>query len=251
MASIIIPVHNHSALTRACIEKVREQSDCPVFLVDDASETECAVKLEQIAKDLSAVYVKNSVNKGFAASVNKGIDLAGRDDVIILNNDCFVEPEAICTLVESLKVLRGIIGVKLLYNTREIQHAGTGFFGLTPAHIGVGASEHELNELLPRLAVTFAFVGIARETIDILGPLCEDYFIAYEDVDYCLRARQKGISVIYQPEAKAVHLEGYTRGNKPETKNPYWYKKELEGRKLFLERWSEYIEAIARESASV
>lgn len=244
--TIIIPVHNNTILTRACVESLRQQTSAPILIIDDGSNPAAAHRLQDLAGDFPDIRcIRNAVNMGFSKSVNAGI-LATTSDIILVNNDCFVEAGCVAALEKALEESPGIIGAKLLYTDRTIQHAGVGFYKGLPAHIGVGAAEDDYNERNEPIAVTFALVAISRSTIDTIGMLHEEYFIAWEDVDYCLTARKAGVSVIYEPTAKAIHLEGQTRGNQPHNKNPYWYKQELLGKALFLERWGDYIESLAR-----
>jgi len=247
-ASIIIPVHNHSILTRACLERVREQVDWPVYVMDDGSDERPAARIKQSVKDMKATYIRSPINRGFSRTVNAGIAATKRQgDIIILNNDCFPDPGCLEEIATKMTNTGGIVGAKLLYPNRSIQHAGVRLYGMAPVHIGVGAVEDAFNEEKEVLAVTFALVGISWHVLNSIGVLHEEYFIAWEDIDYCLRAHLAGIPITYDPKAVAVHLEGQTRGNKPENKNPYWYKKELQGKELFKERWSEYIASLPRE----
>jgi GT2 family glycosyltransferase len=67
--------------------------------------------------------------------------------------------------------------------------------------------------------------------------MSEEFFIAMEDVDFCLRARKKGWRVVYCGRAVAYHMEGKTRGTTPENKVRYWYLRELEGVAKFRKIW--------------
>jgi glycosyltransferase involved in cell wall biosynthesis len=110
-----------------------------------------------------------------------------------------------------------VVGARLLYPDGRIQFAGT--------HRNLGAPEwfdHRFrfqaarhgpaNISLPVLAVTGACMYLRRELIDAVGLLDERYAMAYEDVDWCLRAWEAGFVVLYEPSATLTHLESVTRG---------------------------------------
>ena len=62
------------------------------------------------------------------------------------------------------------------------------------------------------LAMTGAALYIKREVLDALGTFDEGYGMAFEDVDYCVRAWEAGYGVLYYPPSSLTHLESKTRG---------------------------------------
>ncbi|HTA35143.1 MAG TPA: glycosyltransferase, partial [Solirubrobacteraceae bacterium] len=88
----------------------------------------------------------------------------------------------------------------------------------------------------PALAVTGACMYVRREVIARIGAFDERYAMAYEDVDWCLRAWQAGFRVLYFPSAQLVHHESLTRGTEQG-------ERELESQRLFWERWSDFFDA--------
>ena len=72
--------------------------------------------------------------------------------------------------------------------------------------------------------------------IERIGLLDERYSMAYEDVDWCLRAWQAGFRVLYFPSAQLVHHESVTRGTEVG-------ERERESQRLFWERWSDFFDA--------
>jgi GT2 family glycosyltransferase len=143
--------------------------------------------------------------------------------ILLLNNDieilepgwlkemasCFAYPEV------------GVVGAKLLYPDRTLQHAGVivGYSGLA----GHWFLEHSENFPGPtaRLwvrqslsAVTSACLLVSREALRRVGPLDETRFaIAYNDVDLCLRALAAGYRIVWTPFATLVHHESASRGS--------------------------------------
>jgi glycosyltransferase involved in cell wall biosynthesis len=88
----------------------------------------------------------------------------------------------------------------------------------------------------PVLAVTGACMYVRREVIDRIGLLDERYPMAYEDVDWCLRAWQAGYQVIYFPASTLIHHESVTRGTDVG-------ERERTSQRLFWKRWGEFFDA--------
>jgi predicted SAM-dependent methyltransferase len=85
-------------------------------------------------------------------------------------------------------------------------------------------------------AVTGALFAISRRCMNAVGKFNEEFFVACEDVEYCLRVWQSGFKVLYSPDVEAIHIEGYTRGHNDATKlikGAEWMRKEKEGIKRF------------------
>ena len=134
----------------------------------------------------------------------------------------------------------GIVGAQLLYPDGRIQFGGTvrnrdapewfdHRYRFKPGDWGPAA------QTSPALAVTGACMYVRREVIERVGMLDERYPMAYEDVDWCLRAWQAGYRVRYFPIARLVHHESLTRGT---TQG----ERELESQRLFWERWSDFFD---------
>ena len=113
----------------------------------------------------------------------------------------------------------GIVGAKLLYPDDTIQHAGVvlGPFGGS-VHVfkrlpGNDPGFFDLPDVVRNVsAVTFACAVIDRDVFDIIGGLDEDNLpVAFNDTDFCLRARKAGYEVIYTPHATLHHHESVTK----------------------------------------
>ncbi len=77
---------------------------------------------------------------------------------------------------------------------------------------------------------------VRREVIERIGAFDERYAMAYEDVDWCLRAWQAGMRVLYFPSAQLIHHESVTRGTEVG-------ERERDSQRLFWERWTEFFDA--------
>jgi GT2 family glycosyltransferase/glycosyltransferase involved in cell wall biosynthesis len=193
------------------------------------------------------VLVESDRNSGFAANANRGIAASDRErDVVVLNSDV----EALPGWLECLQYGAyghdggaGIVGGQLQYPDGRIQFGGTVRNRDQPQWFdhryrfkpnGWGPAEAPS----PSLAVTGACMYVRREVIERIGAFDERYEMAYEDVDWCLRAWQAGVRVLYFPSAQLVHHESVTRGMEVG-------ERERESQRAFWERWSDFFDARA------
>ncbi len=153
----------------------------------------------------------------FAQACNHGARLAKGKYLLLFNNDLIIQNDIIAAFDAALSRHRDpcIIGSKLLYPDGLVQHAGVGFDNDgNPYNLWrLAPSEHPVvNWRRLVCAVTFACALIPRSMWQELDGLDENYHNAFEDVDICLRAREAGYSVVYDPCVTAVHLECQTAG---------------------------------------
>ncbi|MEO0911085.1 MAG: glycosyltransferase, partial [Pseudomonadota bacterium] len=172
----------------------------------------------------------------FSRSVNKGLALAGDNDVLLLNSDIEIITEG--WLKEMVSCMNydnvGIVGAKLLYKDGTIQHAGViaglgGYAGHwynnEPANVG-----GQMNRLMVRnslLCVTGAAMLISRDCVEKTGQFDEHNFaIAYNDIDFCIRAHKLGYRIVWTPFAELFHLESATRGSDETEENKARFERE-------------------------
>lgn len=241
---IVIPSYRDAERVRKLVRSIRKtvpQGMVRVIVADDCSGPEHMVALRGI--EGIDELVAGEENRGFAANVNRGLRATRPDrDVVVLNSDV----EALPGWLQALQYGAcrddqvGIGGAQLLYPDGRIQFGGTvrnrdapqwfdHRYRFKPADWGPAA------QTSPALAVTGACMYIRRETIDRIGLFDEGYGMAYEDVDYCLRAWQAGLQTRYFPIARMVHHESVTRGTDQG-------ERELASQSLFWERWSEFFD---------
>jgi len=164
------------------------------------------------------------VDIGYRANFSEGNNFAIRyakkkynpDYYLLLNNDIIITDRYwLKKLVDSAKRYKaGMVGCQLLYPNGNIQHAGMlmGYYG--GRNRGRGEKyigQYDKIEEVP--GVTFALVLISKKVIERVGFLDENFNMGFEDVDYCIRARQNGFKIIYNGKIKATHLEGFSSTN--------------------------------------
>jgi GT2 family glycosyltransferase/glycosyltransferase involved in cell wall biosynthesis len=241
---IVIPSYRDAERVRALVRSIAKtvpRGMARVIVTDDCSGPEHLAALRRIT-GIEVLAAEN--NGGFAANVNRGLRASDATrDVVVLNSDI----EALPSWLECLQYAAhryqdiGIVGPQLQYPDGRIQFGGTvrnrdqpewfdHRYRFKPA--GWGPAD----QTSPSLAVTGACMYVRREVIERVGILDEAYGMAYEDVDWCLRAWQAGFRVIYFPAAQLVHHESMTRGTEQGDR-------ELASQRLFWERWSDFFDA--------
>ncbi len=239
--SIIIPVWNRDDLTKQCLVHLAEVTKgChyEVIVVDNGSTDETQNFLASFGGDFQTI--RNSKNLGFAKACNQGARAASGKYLIFLNNDTIPQPGWLSALLEEVETHDdvSIVGSKLLYPNNTIQHAGVVFSKncLTPYHLFNGApcDLQAANVRREFQAVTAACLLIRRQDFEAIGGFDEEFRNGFEDVDLCLKIRERGKKIIYQPKSVLYHLEHQTPGRKdPET--------ERHNGNLLMSRWASKI----------
>jgi GT2 family glycosyltransferase/glycosyltransferase involved in cell wall biosynthesis len=242
---IVIPSYRDAERVRALVRSISKTvraGMARVIVADDCSGAEHVAALRQIRGiDL---LITAEQNGGFSANTNRGLRASDGDrDIVVLNSDI----EALPSWLECLQYAAhrcediGIVGAQLQYPDGRIQFGGTVRNRDAPEWFdhryrfkpsGWGPAE----QTSPALAVTGACMYVRRRVIERIGLLDERYAMAYEDVDWCLRAWQAGFRVLYFPAAQLVHHESVTRGTE-------LGERERASQRLFWERWSEFFDA--------
>lgn len=225
--SIIIPFRDEPALLQSCVASVLAKSGyqrLELLLVDNGSVLpETAQLLERLAgQDARIRVLRHDVPFNYSAINNWAARQASGEHLLFLNNDveAIRQDWLVAMLEHSQRPEIGVVGARLLYPDDTVQHAGV-IIGLG----GVAGHAHLFQHrdhpgyfgrsrlLQNTSAVTFACAMTRAEVFQQLGGLNEtDLTIAFNDVDYCLRAREQGLRVVYTPYAKLYHHESKSRG---------------------------------------
>jgi hypothetical protein len=155
--------------------------------------------------------------------------------LLFLNNDTVPLPGWLAPLIAELDVdpTVAVVGSKLLFADGTIQHAGVIFERERPipyhAFYRAAATLPAANSRRELQCVTGACMAVRRSVFETIGGFDEGYQNGYEDVDFCLKVRERGGLVIYQPQSTLYHLESQTTGRKAHD--------QANGERL-MQRWS-------------
>jgi len=225
---IVIVNYNTERLLRDCLQSVYASANgtpLNVWVVDNNSHDDSVAMVK--ASFPKAQVIENPCNVGFSKANNLVISRSESDYVLLLNPDTLVIGDAIERMVkfmdENPKV--GIAGCKVLNRDGTLQLAcrrsiptpRVAFFRLTGLSLLFPKSrvmaEYNLTYQSPEQthevgAVSGAFLMIRRKVIDEIGLLDERFFMYGEELDWCLRAKRAGWTVMYHPAAQIVHYKG-------------------------------------------
>lgn len=233
--AIILPSREKLSLITTILDGLYNNTDYPNFkvvVVDNGSQSAEVLGLYKDYEDkypdgFSALVREETFN--FARSVNRGIASVEADHYLILNNDVeVIDPLWLKELVSCLSYENvGIVGAKLIYEDHMLQHAGVivgksklaGHWYLMERETTPGT----LGRLRVRGAmscVTGAVLLISGDCLKQIGPWDEEHFaVAYNDVDYCMRAHKAGLRLVWTPYARLYHHESLSRGSDHAKKN--------------------------------
>src|SRR6267143_3864527 len=231
--AVIVLNYRTPELTGDCLASLVGEVDSGtrVVVVDNGSGDGSAERIERTIAERGwsawASVLRSTVNGGFAAGNNLAIRAVQAAAYLLLNSDTLVRPGALRSLRDAMRLrpTAGIIGAGLVDGRGD--HTDSSFRMLGPlAELVRGANSGPVTRLMRRFDpalppttepmepdwVGFASVLVRREVFDVVGLLDEGYFMYFEDVYFCRRARRAGWKVLYWPQAKVVHLCGGTSG---------------------------------------
>jgi GT2 family glycosyltransferase len=179
-----------------------------VVIIDNCSTDDTAALLARLD---GASIERQTENLGFVRGCNRGATLAHGTHLLFLNNDTVLLPGALPAAVANLRDDVGAVGGRLVFPDGRLQEAGS-IVWRDGSCAGYGRGESPwAPEYSFRRDVDYcsaAFLLTPRSLFSTLGGFDEQFAPAYyEDVDYCVRLRQAGWRVIYEPAATVVHDE--------------------------------------------
>lgn len=234
--SVVIVNYNAGRLLTDCITAALPQAS-EILAIDnassDASVEGCA---RQFADEPRLKIIRNNSNLGFATACNIGFSKTQGDFVLFLNPDCLLDEDAVAELLRAMQMdaAAGMVG-GLLINPGGSEQCGGRRAVPTPWRSFVRASGlsrfanrwpklffdfHLHRQPLPDLpmeveAISGAFMLVRRQAIIDVGLWDEEYFLHCEDLDWCMRFRQKGWKILFVPNAKVIHHQGGCSHNRP------------------------------------
>ncbi|MBU0667858.1 glycosyltransferase [Patescibacteria group bacterium] len=236
LVSIIIPFKDKIEVLKPCLDSILTKTtwkNYEILLVNNRSEL---LKTAEYLEELSARDEAGAQNDtrprihilsydkqfNFAEINNFAAERAAGQYLILLNNDTeVITPDWIENMLEHAQRPEvGAVGAKLLFPGNKIQHAGVliGIGGIANhAFLKQEAFENgyfgQANVIKNYSAVTGACMMVSKNLYEKMGGLDnENLGVAFNDVDFCLRLREKNYLVVYTPYAQLYHHESMTRG---------------------------------------
>lgn len=249
--SIVIANKDHYEDLRRCISSIVEKStyeNYEIIVVENNSESgeifDYYDKLKEFP-NVKVVIYKQEGGFNYSKVNNFGVKAADGDYILLLNNDTQVITvnwmEELLMYAQREDV--GAAGAKLYYGNKTIQHAGV-VLGLgahrTAGHSHYGQHRENLG-YMGRLcyaqnvsAVTGACLLVKKKLYEEVGGLDESFAISLNDVDFCLKLREKGLLNVFTPFAELYHFESVSRGLDDQGEKAVRYNNESE---RFRQKW--------------
>ena len=228
MISVIIPSRDAHGLILRILDDLFERTDYPnfeVIVIDNGTTDDAVLDLyRRLARDRRNFrYFIEPESFNFSRAINRGIERARGEHFLLLNNDVeVIGPDWLKEMVSCLEFSNvGIVGAKLLYPNGRLQHAGVivGFGGLAGhwylnQSANFGGPMNRLHVRNTMTCVTGAVMLISGRCAREVGAWDEKNFaVAYNDVDYCIRAHNSGFRILWTPFACLYHHESVSRGS--------------------------------------
>ena len=255
LVSIVIPNYEHEDVLKTCIDSlynVNTYKNFEIIIVENNSKKKSTFDYyEQVQADHENVKVVTweGTEFNFSAINNFGAKYAKGQYLLFLNNDTkVIAPEAIREMVGTCSRNNvGIVGAKLLYQDNTIQHAGVviGFMGY---------ARHIMNDIeglkdpgymmraqvnCDYSAVTAACMMTKKSLFEELHGFDESFKVACNDIDYCLRVRERNCLVVFNSIAKFYHFESKSRGYENNLEKVNRFNREVE---IWQDRWRDILE---------
>ena len=238
--AIIIINYKTPDLVIQCLQSLSGQmrKEYFVVIVDNDSSDDSPEKIKNAIYDnnwtrwTKVICLKENI--GFAGGNNVGIKSIIADYYLLLNSDTIAKPKLLTDLISAAEKNEdaGIISPRIELEDGDLETNARKFLNPISEFISsasTGIITKSLNRFYPFSMnqkitlrcdwICFACALVKRQVIDDIGLLDDGYFMYYDDVDYCRRAKQAGWSILYWPKSTVIHLKGKSGPVESQTKH--------------------------------
>jgi len=259
LVSIIIPTKDNAEVLKRCIDSIIQKTDYAnyeILIINNSSQNkETYDYFEELRDERRIRVLEYDFTFNFSAINNFAVKHAKGDVLLFLNNDTeVINSDWLTSMLEHVQRKEvGAVGCKLMYPNGMVQHAGV-ILGLTGGVVEKGVAGHSHKwyigpehgyfgrvDLIQNVsAVTAACMMIRKTVFEEVGGFDEALTVAFNDVDLCLKIRQKGYIIVYTPYACLYHYESLSRGYEDTPVKVERFNEEV---KLVRGRWGSVIDA--------
>lgn len=251
--SILIPNKDYIETLKVCLDSIKRlttYNNYEIIIIENNSEDKKTFDFykEIEGKDNIKVVYYPEKEFNYSKIINFGVKKAKGEYIVQLNNDTELITKN--WLKEMLMYAQredvGAVGVKLFYPDKTIQHAGI--------IVGIGGVAGHVFKNLPESAhgyfskesmiqnmsaVTAACIMTRKSIYDEVGYMDEKFKVAFNDVDFCLKIREKGKLIVYNPYVQFIHYESKSRGYEDTPEKIERFKAEID---RFKRKWNNILE---------
>ena len=250
--SIIIPNKDYVSTLKVCLKsiaKLTTYENYEVIVVENNSEEQKTFDYYDEINGKDKVKVVKYPEKGFNYSkiINYGVANSDGEYIIQLNNDTeLITPNWIEEMLGfAQREDVGAVGAELFYPDKSIQHAGIiigigGVAGHVFRNIPHGMHGYFSKDAMIQnmSAVTAACIMAPRKMYEAVGNMDEKFEVAFNDVDFCLKIREQGKLIVYNPYVQFIHYESKSRGFEDTLEKQKRFKGEVE---RFQKKWKKIL----------
>ncbi len=190
-----------------------------IIVVDNASKEDEATEISNQHPDVKVV--RSNKNLGFAGGNNLALPKATGKYLCFINNDTIIQVDGFAQIIQRFEnhPSIGMISAKLRYwaESSTLQYAGfTPLSRITLRNEGIGCGEQDKGQYDTALPTAYphgACMLIPSKVLNEVGPMYEDYFLYYEELDWAERIRRAGYEIYYDPSSVILHKESRTTGD--------------------------------------
>jgi len=230
MISFIIVTYNSEKYIRECLNHILDAADIPyeIIVVDNDSKD----STRQIVKNefKSVRLIESDKNLGYAYGVNTGVRNANKDIIFLLNPDARILPS---NLLDSITYISsnhvGVLGPKVTnphdagrqFSARRFPTLRTGIFNKSSIFTSLIPNNKFSREYLNPIVsddklqqidwVSGCAMIFRKDVFNLIGGFDEDFFVFYEDIDFCNRLNKTGYKVVYNPAVVVSHEIGISK----------------------------------------
>jgi GT2 family glycosyltransferase len=236
--SIIIVSWNVENFLKKCLSSIYQNQgklQLEVIVIDNNSSDQTCNLIQRAFPQVKLIC--NQSNRGFARACNQGLQQAKGEYYLLLNPDTEILGDCLPKMVEFMEKNPevGLAGCQLLNSDGSRQPSVRNFPNFL-VHFGMMFKLHHLISFTRYFALDFdyhqpgdaeqlmgAFLMIRQKDKLKIGDFDEKYYLWFEEVDYCYRARQLGVKVVYTPDAKIIHYGGQSFGQAGSLKKQFYF----------------------------
>jgi len=249
--SIIIPTKDNILFVKRCLSSILERTNYPnykILVVDNSSEEiETFKYYEEMKRNAKVSLIAYDRPFNFSAINNYAVSQVISDYILFLNNDTeVINRDWLTSMLEYAQRKEvGAVGAKLYYPDGTIQHAGVILgMGRVAGHCHRFFSKDSfgyfarLKIIQNMSAVTAACMMMRKEIFEEVGGFDESFSHAFNDIDLCMKIRQKGYLIVWTPYAELCHHESKSRGYEDTPEKQQRFGKEIE---FFQKKWGDML----------